>query len=263
MPLPQLPPRYDVLGLRVSRAGPAEVRDLILDAARGGRTLLVAHAPVHLVVEAGRDADLGARLDDFDVVTADGQPVRWALRWLHGVALSERVYGPSTMLAVCERAAGGGIGIYLYGSTPAVLRRLVLELGRRFPDLVIAGTHAPPFRPLSAEEDAAAVRRIRQSGAGVVFVGLGCPKQERFAHAHRGTIAAPLVCVGAAFDFLAGTKPMAPRWMQRAGLEWAFRLLSEPGRLWRRYLFTNSWFVLHVLRQAATRARPRTGEAPT
>jgi N-acetylglucosaminyldiphosphoundecaprenol N-acetyl-beta-D-mannosaminyltransferase len=179
-------------------------------------------------------------------VTADGQPVRWALNLLHGTRMSERVYGPELMLRLCQGAAAAGIPVYLYGGNSEVALRLEAELRRLWPNLQITGCEAPPFRPLTPEEDQSVVDRINRSGAGLVFVGLGCPKQDLFAYEHRHTIKAVLVCVGAAFDFHAGVKKMAPGWMQRHGLEWLYRLVQEPGRLWRRYLVTNSLFVAKV-----------------
>jgi N-acetylglucosaminyldiphosphoundecaprenol N-acetyl-beta-D-mannosaminyltransferase len=138
------------------------------------------------------------------------------------------------------------VSVYLYGGTEDVLDKLCARLGQLCPALVIAGREAPPFRPLTDDEDRQVVERINDSGAGLVFIGLGCPKQDHFAYEHRPEVRAALVCVGAAFDFHAGIKPMAPRWMQRHGLEWLFRLASEPRRLWRRYLVTNSVFVVRV-----------------
>ena len=179
----------------------------------------------------------------FEMVTPDGQPVRWALNVLHGTRLQDRVYGPELMLRACRRAAEVGVPIYLYGSVPDVLTGLERNLTERFPSLRIAGRESPPFRDLTPTEAAAMVDRIKSSGAGIVFVGLGCPRQDQFADAYRDAIGAVLVCVGAAFDFHAGTKRMAPPWMQRRGLEWLFRLGQEPRRLWRRYLVTNSVFL--------------------
>jgi exopolysaccharide biosynthesis WecB/TagA/CpsF family protein len=162
---------------------------------------------------------------------------------LHGAGLRERVYGPELMLRLCRMAADAGLGVYLYGGTPEVLDRLVARLSRRCPGLCVVGAEAPPFRTLTADEDEAVCARIRSSGARLVFIGLGCPKQDLFAHAHRDRIAAVQICVGAAFDFHAGVKPMAPRWMQRSGFEWLFRLAQEPRRLGRRYLVTNTVFL--------------------
>src|SRR5262245_12643511 len=140
-----------------------------------------------------------------------------------------------------------GEKIYLYGSTPATLDLLVAQLKRWYPRLDIAGMHSPPFRPATPREDAEIVARINQSGAGVVFISLGCPKQELWMAEHRGRIGAVMIGVGAAFDYHAGTVKRAPVWMQRSGLEWVYRVMSEPRRLWRRYLVTNSLFIYYVL----------------
>jgi exopolysaccharide biosynthesis WecB/TagA/CpsF family protein len=189
-------------------------------------------------------------------VSADGQPVRWAMNLLHGTRLADRVYGPELMLRLCRGAAEAGIAIYLYGGGPAVTEQLRANLLRLCPKLHIAGSETPPFRPLTPEEDRAVVERINHSGAGLMFIGLGCPKQDLFAHEHRTRLQAVQVCVGAAFDFHAGVKKMAPQWLQRHGLEWLYRLSQEPGRLWQRYLVTNSIF-LGRLGAALVRRRKR------
>jgi N-acetylglucosaminyldiphosphoundecaprenol N-acetyl-beta-D-mannosaminyltransferase len=147
------------------------------------------------------------------------------------------------MLRLCRRAAEEGVSIYLYGGGPEVLNKLQDNLRRECPGLQIAGSESPPFRELTAAEDDSVVERINASGAGLVFIGLGCPKQDLFAYDHRERLRGVQLCVGAAFDFHAGAKPMAPQWMQRSGLEWLFRLIHEPRRLFRRYLVTNSIFV--------------------
>ena len=178
-----------------------------------------------------------------DIVAPDGQPVRWALNLRWSLNLLDRVYGPSMMLRICERAADAGIGVYLLGGTSKVagqLRRRLMEL---YPALSVLGCESPPFRALSSLEDAELTERINSSGAGFVFIGLGCPKQELFAHEHRLSIRSVQVCVGAAFDFHAGHKRIAPAWLQTMGLEWLFRLVQEPRRLWKRYLVTNSLFL--------------------
>jgi N-acetylglucosaminyldiphosphoundecaprenol N-acetyl-beta-D-mannosaminyltransferase len=246
-PAPQTWPRkYPVLGIGISATTYDEAIAAILAAARRGGGAVVNAAAVHAVVMAARDPALRQKVNGFEVVTPDGQPVRWALNLLHRTRLPDRVYGPELMLRLCRRAAEEGIGVYLYGSVPPVLERLGDNLSRRFPALGIAGCESPPFRQLTREEDDATVARINGSGARVVFVGLGCPRQDEFAFAHRDRIQAVQVCVGAAFDFIAGTKRMAPAWMQRHGLEWLFRLASEPRRLWRRYFVTNSIFVARL-----------------
>jgi N-acetylglucosaminyldiphosphoundecaprenol N-acetyl-beta-D-mannosaminyltransferase len=164
----------------------------------------------------------------------DGVPLVWTLRAL-GVRGAQRVYGPDLMVEVCRQAAAAGVSIALFGSSPATIARLKDRLSRMAPGLEIACAIAPPFRPTTAAEDAAHVEQLAASGAGIVFVGLGCPRQERWCDEHRGRIPAVLVGVGAAFDFHAGNVAQAPRVLQRAGLEWAFRLSVEPARLWRRY----------------------------
>lgn len=242
------PAKRRLFGVGISETDYDEALAAILRAAEGRRAALVAHMPVHGLIEAHRDPSYRLELNDFQIVAPDGQPVRWALNWLAGSRLRERVYGPELMLRVCREASSHGLPVYLFGSTPDVVQRLGERLVERFPALPIVGVESPPFRPLTPEEDRALVDRINASGARIVFVGLGCPKQERFAFAHRNRIHAVQVCVGAAFDFIAGSKPMAPRWMQRAGLEWLFRVANEPRRLWRRYLVTNSVFIALVTR---------------
>lgn len=237
------PQKYEIFGVNVSATTYDTAADILIDAAQHKHAGTVAHAAVHPVVSASRDPDFRLKLNQLDIVAPDGQPVRWALRWLHGVKLPDRVYGPEMMLRLCRRAAEAGVGIYLYGSSPAVIEKLRANLSRRFPALRILGSEAPPFRPLTAEEDKDVVERINGSGAGLAFIGLGSPLQETFAYEHRDTIKAVQLCVGAAFDFHAGSKKIAPKWMQRTGLEWLFRLVSEPRRLWRRYLYTNSLFL--------------------
>ncbi len=177
------------------------------------------------------------------MVTADGQPVRWALNWLHGAQLEQRLTGSELMWRLCQRASTEGVPIYLYGSTPQTLAALSVNLRRAFPALQIVGAESPPYRALSAEEVTAMIQRVNASGAGLMFLGLGCPKQDLFAAEHTDQLKVVQLCVGAAFDFHAGTKPIAPSWMQRCGLEWLFRLLHEPRRLWKRYLVTNTKFV--------------------
>lgn len=198
---------------------------------------------VHSVVTAGRDARVCDVVRNADMVTPDGAPVAWMLRRL-GFPDQQRINGPDLMWRFCANAARNGQSIYLFGGTPATLSALERKLTEAFPLLRVAGADSPPFRPLTAEEDAAAVARINASGAGTVWVGLGCPKQELWMAEHRGKINAVMIGVGAAFDYHAGTIGRAPTWMQNAGLEWIYRLCSEPRRLWRRYLVTNTLFVL-------------------
>lgn len=210
-------------------------------AARRDSRYLVA-CNVHSVVTAGRNSALLSAINSADLAVADGAPVAWLMRKL-GCTNQERISGPDLMWRYFEQAAPRGESVFLYGSTPETLQRLVERIEVCFPGLRIAGTYSPPFRALTSEEDAEVVRRINESGAQTVWVALGCPKQEVWMAAHRGRIQAALIGVGAAFAFHAGTAKRAPLWMQRHGLEWAHRLICEPRRLATRYLVTNTLFV--------------------
>ena len=214
--------------------------------ARESRYVCISN--VHSVVTAGQDAAFGQVLREADMATPDGAPVAWMLRKL-GHGGQQRINGPDLMFKYCQGAARREESIYLYGGAPETLEVLQRVLLERFPGLRIAGAYSPPFRALTAEEDAETVQRINDSGAGTVWVSLGCPKQEKWMAAHRGRIKAVMIGVGAALDYHAGTIKRAPVWMQRNGLEWLHRLASEPGRLWKRYLVTNTLFVLGAVRQ--------------
>ncbi len=203
---------------------------------------------VHSVVTAGQDVAFGRVVKEADMATPDGAPVAWMLRKL-GYANQQRINGPDLMWKYCEQAAQRGEAIYLYGGTPDTLKILQRRLVEIFPGLRIAGAYSPPFRAATNEEDEADVRRINASGASTVWVSLGCPKQEKWMAAHRGRVNAVMIGVGAAFDYHAGTIQRAPTWMQNAGLEWLHRVCSEPRRLWRRYLVTNTLFVIGAVKQ--------------
>ncbi len=213
---------------------------------RSSRTVAICNS--HSVVTARHDPAFAEALDSADMATADGMPVAWMLRRL-GHPGQDRINGPDLMLRYCEHARRMGTSIFLYGNTEAVLARLRERLEARFAGLKIAGAISPPFRPMSEAEDAAVVASIERSGAGVVFVSLGCPKQELWMHRHRGRIPAVMIGVGAAFDYHAGTLERAPAWMRERGFEWLHRLASEPRRLWRRYLVTNSLFIVRAVGQ--------------
>lgn len=253
------PAKYDLFGVKVNATTYDEAVTLIFDAARQQMPAVVSLHAVHAVMTAAGDSTLREKVNKFQIIAPDGQPVRWALNLLYRTGLRDRVYGPELTLRLCRRAAEDGVPVYLYGSTPETIEKLQENLAARFPGLQIVGAEAPPFRPLTPEEDEAMVERINRSGARIVFIGLGCPKQDHFAYDHRDRIEAVQVCVGAAFDFHAGTKRMAPGWLQRHGLEWLFRLGQEPQRLWRRYLVTNSLFVVKLL---GAFVRPRVRPEP-
>ncbi|WP_038025901.1 WecB/TagA/CpsF family glycosyltransferase [Synechococcus sp. PCC 7336] len=203
----------------------------------------VVAANVHVVMTAYWDANYREVIQQASLVTPDGMPLVWAMRLL-GVRKQQRVYGPDLMLAWCARAESEKLSIYLYGGTETMLRQLQDTLRQRFPSLVIAGSHSPPFRPLAPEEEAEDIARIHASGAGVVFVGLGCPKQEEWMARQKGKLQAVAIGVGAAFSFHSGEVTQAPRWMMSWGLEWLFRLWAEPRRLWKRYLINNPAFAI-------------------
>ena len=197
---------------------------------------------VHSVITARQDPDFNRVVQQSDLNTPDGAPIAMMLRRL-GCSGQRRINGPDLMWKHCEVAARTGTSIYLYGGMPDALSALQQRLRESFPGLKIAGAYSPPFRALSAQEDQAIVDMINASGAGVVWVGLGCPKQEKWMAAHRGRVNAVMVGVGAAFDFHAGRLKRAPQWMRNTGLEWMHRLISDPARLWKRYLITNSMFI--------------------
>jgi N-acetylglucosaminyldiphosphoundecaprenol N-acetyl-beta-D-mannosaminyltransferase len=202
---------------------------------------------VHSIMECQRDPALRRVYNAAGLVTPDGMPLVWLCR-MAGLGHVGRVYGPDLMLTLC--ASSPGYRHFLYGGQGDVTARLAANLQGRFAGLQIAGSYAPPFRALSGEEDDQVVRLINESGADIVWVGLGTAKQERWMADHAGRLSVPvLIGVGAAFDFLAGVKPQAPRWMRENGLEWCFRLFSEPRRLWRRYLLDSPHFVALVLAQ--------------
>ncbi len=237
-----------VLSVHIDAVGWSDAVDRLVAWGRTRKSRYVTICNVHVVVSASRDVAYRDVINSSDLATPDGAPVAWMLRRL-GFVNQPRISGPDLMAVLCERCATGGIPVYFYGSTEGTLAALAKRLRIVFPGLGIAGMESPPFRPLSVEEDAASVERINASGAGIVFVGLGCPKQECWMAEHRGRVNAVMIGVGAAFDFHAGTIRRAPQWMQNTGLEWLHRLCSEPRRLWRRYLVTNTLFVFGAARQ--------------
>jgi N-acetylglucosaminyldiphosphoundecaprenol N-acetyl-beta-D-mannosaminyltransferase len=214
-----------------------------------GRREYVCVVSVHGLVVAQRDPAIRHALNRCGMATEDGMPLVWWSRFA-GFSDARRVCGSDLLDKVCAYGAPNKVRHYFYGATPKVLEQLIERLKKRHPDLCVAGYHSPPFRPLTEPEDEADIAAINEAKPDFVWVGLGMPKQEKWMVAHIGKInAAALIGVGAAFDFHAGTKPRAPAWMQSAGLEWLFRLMSEPRRLAHRYLIDNSLFVFHTLQQ--------------
>ncbi|MCA9178109.1 MAG: WecB/TagA/CpsF family glycosyltransferase [Planctomycetales bacterium] len=242
--------RHSVLGVNISALDYEAAVDQIASAARELRPLAVSALAVHGLMTGALDKQHRFRLNQFDILAPDGQPVRWALRWLHGVSLPDRVYGPTLMLKTCERAACDGLPIYLFGGTRELLDDLQASLLSRYPNLPIAGAMPSKFRRLrDREERDELVKSIRDSGARITFVGLGCPRQEVWGYEFREAISMPCLAVGAAFNFHAGQLSQAPPTLQRLGLEWLYRLCAEPRRLWRRYLLLNPLYLAMLATQ--------------
>jgi N-acetylglucosaminyldiphosphoundecaprenol N-acetyl-beta-D-mannosaminyltransferase len=239
--------RY-ILGTRVDATSYDDASARILQWARAGESRCVCACNVHMVMEGCDSPDFQKVINAADLVTSDGMPLVWVLRRL-GLKDQTRVYGPDLTLKVCRAAAEAGIPVGLYGGTQEVLDVLQRSYRARFPQLQIGYTYAPPFRPLTREEDEAVVEAINASGTRILLIGLGCPKQEHWVAEHRGRVQAVMLAVGAAFDFHSGRVKQAPGWMRGCGLEWAFRLLMDPRRLWRRYFKNNPRFLWLVMRQ--------------
>lgn len=216
----------------------------------------VCNCNVHAVVAATLDPELKLAINASDMSTPDGAPIAWALRRL-AFPLQQRINGPDLMWRYLHEAERVGQSVFFYGSTEGTLAKLRASMATSFPRLIVAGMLSPPYRSLSALEDDADVLAINNSGASILFVGLGCPKQEKWMAAHRGRINAVMIGVGAAFDYHAGTLKRAPLWMQQRGLEWLYRFGTEPRRLFKRYLITNTLFILGFGRQLIARALAR------
>lgn len=241
-------------GVPITACSPADAAQAIIRlATRGdGRGADVHLCNAYTLALADEQPAFRSMLERSTHNFPDGKSLVWANQLLHrGVDVpSDRVYGPDLFLEVVARGRAVGLRHFLLGSTPQVLERLETELRRRFPGAEIVAVLSPPFRDLTEEESAAQIELLTSSGAQVVWLGLGTPKQDWEAARLRAHVPAVFCAVGAAFDFVAGNKPQAPRWMQTRGLEWLFRLLAEPRRLWRRYLFGNLRFVKAVARHA-------------
>ena len=239
--------RVNVLGVRVSAFDLDRAVEEMAAAIAAGERRMVSTCPVYTLMQGHERAEVRAALNGADWVTPDGMPVVWALKAL-GAGGAGRVYGPDLMLALSALSTKRGWGQYYLGGAPGVAEALGRAMRRRFPGLRVAGVYCPPFRALSAAEEQ--LMLAHASGAHIVWVGLGSPKQDLWMAQYRARLTPPLlVAVGAAFDFFTGRQPQAPRWMQRSGLEWLFRLIQEPRRLWRRYFIYNPKFIFEFGRQ--------------
>lgn len=238
--------RVDIFGVNLTVTDYQDATDRILAAGRARESFAMSALATHGLMEAVYDASFQDVVNDLDLVTPDGQPVRWAMNLLHNAGLSDRVYGPDLTWKVCGAAADAGVGIYLYGSTPETCEAFVAAILASWPHAIISDVQPDRFREATPEEDAADIKRINESGAGIVLVGRGCPRQERWVGAHKGSVSAAMMAVGAAFDYHAGMLKKPPSMMQKYGLEWLWRLGLEPRRLFRRYAVTNSQFVFQL-----------------
>lgn len=240
---------HKILGVAVQAVDYDYAVEQIITAAQRKKGYTVSALAVHGVMTGLLNLTHRYRLNQLDLGVPDGQPVRWALRWLYGIHLPDRVYGPTLMLKVCAAAAAAGLPIGLYGGDAELLERLQVALLVRFPTLRISYAHPSFFRSLTSSEVRAIQAEIQTSGAALVFVGLGCPRQEVWIYENKQALGLPLIAVGAAFAIHAGIVRQAPAWMQQSGLEWLFRLLIEPRRLWQRYLLLNPLYLSGLLLQ--------------
>lgn len=249
--------KRNVLGVLVDVVDYDEAVERIIAAALEQRPYAVSAIAVHGVM-TGRDLEHRARLNRFELLAPDGQPVRWALNLLYGAGLVDTVRGTNLSLAVLERAAQERLPVFFYGSTPIVLDNLSSALGRRVPDLLVAGMEPSRFRAVSANHLDNLARRITDTDAAMVLVGLGCPRQEIFVYEMRQRLRRPLLAVGAAFEYLSGDLRSPPGWMRANGLEWVWRLMLDPCRLWKRYVLLNPAYLALLALQATRVWRPRT-----
>ncbi|MFT4866900.1 MAG: N-acetylglucosaminyldiphosphoundecaprenol N-acetyl-beta-D-mannosaminyltransferase [Ilumatobacter sp.] len=252
--------KVSILGVKIDAVDYEAAVARIIDAAKAKQPYGVSALAVHGVMTGVDDAQHLARLNALDLVTPDGQPVRWAMNRLHGTELTDRVYGPKLTIEVCRAAAAEGLPVYFYGSTQNTLDRLVERLPALAPGIEIAGMQPSKFNTSTPSELDTLASEIRATGAAICMVGLGCPRQEVFAYENAARLSMPLMAVGAAFDFHAGLQIEPPAWIQRAGLQWAQRLVGDPQRLWRRYLILNPRYVAAVVKQQLGRYTPTAAE---
>lgn len=241
--------KYSILGVNVDAIDYKFAVEKIVVAAERKLPCAVSALAVHGVMTGLMDSVHARRLNGMDLVVPDGQPVRWALWWLHKKRLPDRVYGPNLTLQVVQAFTKRGLSVYLYGSKPEVLCKFTQNLTQIFPNLRITGIEPSKFRRLTEQERIELVERIKKSNANAVLLGLGCPRQEIWAYEYRNLLNIPILAVGAAFDFHAGTLPQAPKTLQNLGLEWLYRLIQEPKRLWRRYIILNPLYLWNIFLQ--------------
>ncbi|GAB3264888.1 WecB/TagA/CpsF family glycosyltransferase [Larkinella harenae] len=240
--------RATVISLDLSLGNYQQFQEEIMAAAKVKQAGSVCFANVHMTIESKFNASISQAVNGADWVLCDGVPLLWSLRWLYGVK-QNRATGLDMLPDLLKSAEEAGVSVFFYGSTPEILQQTTEVCAQKYPKLAIAGTLSPPFRALTPEEDEQVIEAINQSGAGLVFVSLGCPKQELWMGKMRGRIPAVLLGIGGALPVLAGDVKRSPEWMQRAGLEWLFRFAQEPKRLFKRYAVTNSLYTWYLLKQ--------------
>jgi len=246
--IPHPLPTQSVTGFPISALPFNGQVQVIVNWAKAGLSKVVCVSNVHMVMEGHWDRQFAQVLKKADLLTPDGVPLAWMTGLMKGQP-QERVAGMELMTALCDQAQQAGIGLFFLGSTPEMLEQIRQRLSETHPNLRISGMFSPPFRALSDEEDEQIVQAINHSGAKLVFVSLGCPKQERWMSAHKGRVEAVMIGLGGAFSVCAGTKRWAPAWVRKYGLEWAYRLVQEPRRLWRRYASTIPPFLWLAFKQ--------------
>lgn len=246
--------RVRIISLDVDVIDYEQAIERVDELARTGRGGYVCVANVHMTIEAHDDPKFAAQVNAADLVVPDGKPLSWMQKRL-GHKNASQVRGPSLMPMLMAYAEQHELKIGFYGGKPEVIERMVARAKGAYPNLEISYAYSPPFRPPNDDEDSEVVKKINSSGTQILFVGLGCPKGERWMAEHRDRINAVMLGVGAAFDFYAGTLSEAPQWMRKSGLEWLFRLASEPSRLWRRYLYTNSRFLYLAIKNLTADSR--------
>ncbi|NET32007.1 MAG: WecB/TagA/CpsF family glycosyltransferase [Cyanothece sp. SIO1E1] len=249
---PQQPEKFlktqNLIGFPVASESFTTQIDTMLSWARQRLSKVVCVANVHMLVEAKHHSHFAKVLHKADLLTPDGMPLAWLMGWL-SKCRQDRVAGMDIMLSLCQRAHEEGVSLFFLGATPDILQQMEQRLKQEFPDVPIAGMEALPFRPLTPGEDKALVKQLNESGAGLVLISLGCPKQEQWMHTHKGKIKAVMIGLGGVFPIYAGEKKWAPAWVRKGGLEWLYRLIQEPRRLWRRYASTIPLFLWLAFKQ--------------
>jgi N-acetylglucosaminyldiphosphoundecaprenol N-acetyl-beta-D-mannosaminyltransferase len=238
----------NVIDVSITSLSCEEQIEMMVKWGKSNLSKVVCIANVHMLIEAHYNPFFGAMLRNADLVTPDGMPLVWMLRFL-GAVRQDRVAGIDVLEGVCKLAQETGVGVYFLGSQDSILEKMKIRLNREFPNLKISGMTSPPFRPLTDEEDRTLVQSLNQSGAGLVFVSLGCPKQEAWMSQHKGQVSAVMVGLGGAFPVYAGIHKRAPKVLRQTGLEWFYRLIQEPQRLWKRYATTIPIFIWLVAKQ--------------